>query len=119
MARVPRRSRHRRVGLLLAVFLDVLVDAVRETQVAVDVAVVRIIAMRADRELLLALPLHDPIAARRVVIAALHLLHERLRLALVATGALAQPIDAFLLAEEMPPNHHKHEPPVMPDVLPV
>src|SRR4051812_18878395 len=65
------------LGLLLVVLLDVLVDALGEGQVAVDVAGIWIIGIRDDREVLLALPLQDALPARRVVVSAGNLTHHR------------------------------------------
>ena len=46
------------------VLLDVLVDFVGELQLVVDVAGVRVVGVRADWEVLLLLPLENPLAAR-------------------------------------------------------
>src|SRR4051794_37651971 len=66
-----------RLGLLLVVLLDLLVHAIRELKVPIDVAAVGIVAIGADRELLLPLPLQDLLALRGVVAPLLHLVHER------------------------------------------
>src|SRR5687767_15169390 len=63
-------------GLLFVVLGDVLVDAVRERQVAVQIAGVRIVRVRDKLELLLTLPVQDALAAWRVVVAAGDLLDE-------------------------------------------
>jgi hypothetical protein len=44
-------------GLVFAVILDVLEDLVREVQLPVHVAGIRIVGIRTDREVLLVLPL--------------------------------------------------------------
>src|SRR5215207_4214707 len=54
-------------GLVFVIILDVLEDLVREVQLPVDVAGVRIVGVRADGELLLVLPLEDALALGRVI----------------------------------------------------
>src|SRR3954469_19214850 len=51
-------ARLQRVRLLLVVLLDMPVNLLREVEILVDVAAVRVVA-RADREILLLLKLHD------------------------------------------------------------
>jgi hypothetical protein len=77
-------------GLVFAVILDVLEDLVREVQLPVDVAGIRIVGVRTDREVLLVLPLEDALALGRVVVPLLDLLDESPSLALVGiTGPLS------------------------------
>ena len=76
-------------GLVLAVILDILKDFVREVQLPVYVAGIRIVRVRTDGELLLVLPLEDALTPGRVVVPLLDLLDESPSLALVGiTGSL-------------------------------
>jgi hypothetical protein len=76
-------------GLVFAVILYVLEDLVREVQLPVHVAGIRIVGVRTDREVLLVLPLEDALALGRVVVPLLDLLDESPSLALVRiTGSL-------------------------------
>jgi hypothetical protein len=76
-------------GLVFTIILDVFEDLVREVQLPVHVAGIRIIEVRTDGELLLALPLEDALAPGRVVIPLLDLLDQSPSLALVGiTGSL-------------------------------
>src|SRR5215203_5322726 len=59
------------------VLLDALVYFVRELQLTVDVASIRIIWVRTDLEVLRRLPLQDPIPPGRAVAFRLDLLHHR------------------------------------------
>src|ERR1051325_2591317 len=63
--------------LLLAVLLDIREDLLGQLELLVEVAGVRVVRVRADRELLLRLPLHDPLALRRVVVPLDDLLDQR------------------------------------------
>jgi hypothetical protein len=83
----PRRALRRELlllsfGLLLVVFLDVVVHAVGEFQVFVDVAAIGVLGIGQDREILLALPLQDSFASRRAVAAGFELLNQRASLLL-------------------------------------
>src|SRR5215211_8724892 len=62
--------------LFFLVLLDALVDLVREPQFVVDVACVRVVGVRADREVLLALVLEELLAPRRAVALFLYLLYQ-------------------------------------------
>src|SRR5215207_3222886 len=76
-------------GLVFTIILDVLEDLVWEVQLPVYVAGIRIVGVRADREVLLVLPLEDALALGRVVAPLLNLLDESPSLALVGiTGFL-------------------------------
>jgi hypothetical protein len=77
-------------GLVFTIFLDVLEDLVREVQLPVDVAGIRVVGVRTDGELLLVLPLEDALALGWVVVPLLDLLDESPSLALVGiTGPLS------------------------------
>src|SRR6185437_15471717 len=60
-----------RFSLLFAILLDVFIHRLRKLEVAIHVPAIGILGPRKNRELLLRLPLHNPLAARRVVVATL------------------------------------------------
>jgi hypothetical protein len=76
-------------GFVFTIILDVLEDLVREVQLPVHIAGIRIVGVRTDREVLLVLPLEDALTPGRVVVPLLDLLHESTGIALVGiTGSL-------------------------------
>jgi hypothetical protein len=76
-------------GFVFTIILDVLEDLVREVQLPVHVAGIRIVGVRTDREVLLVLPLEDALTPGRVVVPLLDLLDQSPGLALVGiTGSL-------------------------------
>src|SRR5207237_1222404 len=62
--------------LLLVVLRDVVVDAIRERELSVQVTGVWIVGILDDLEVLLGLPLQDALAPRRVVVSARHLVDQ-------------------------------------------
>src|SRR5829696_9072025 len=104
-------------SVLLPVLLNVLKDFVRQIQLLVDVARVRIVGVRADRKVLLLLPLKDALALGRIVAPLLDLLHERSGLVLVSVAVLRQPLHQLILLKKVVSNHGECEPTVVADVL--
>src|SRR5439155_14905073 len=86
---------------LLVVLGNVFVDLVRELQVLVDVAGIRVVRVGTDGELLLLLPLQDALPLGRAVIAPLDLQAEGLRLLLAEFPILLKVTDQLLLGEEV------------------
>ena len=76
--RSVRRVLNLRLGGLsfFLVLLDILVELVREGELIVDVAGVRVVGSRADLEILLLLPLQDLVAPGWVLALLLDLMHQ-------------------------------------------
>src|SRR5215208_918236 len=104
-------------GLVFAVILDVLEDLVREVQLPVYVAGIRVVGVRTDREVLLFLPLEDALALGRVVASLLNLLHESSSLIFVGVRVLGEPLDQLLFVEEVVSHHGEGKPPIVADVF--
>src|SRR3954453_7711856 len=105
------------LGFLLLILLDVLIHLVWKLQIAINVPAVRIIHVRQDREFLLRLPGKDAIAARRIVIAALHLPKERVCLLLAKVWVPGKPFDQLVGRNEVVGHHREHQASVMTNVL--
>jgi hypothetical protein len=99
------------------VLLDVLVDFVGELQLVVDVAGVRVVGVRADWEVLLLLPLENPLAARWIITPLLDLLSQRAGLVIIGVAVLSEPLYQFVLLREVVGHHGEGMPPVVADVL--
>jgi hypothetical protein len=106
------------VGFLLVVVRNILVDAVRELQILVYVARIRIIGVRTDGKVLLLLPFQDTFAPRRVIVTPLHLMTQGPGFLLRKAGVLLQVSEQLLFIHEMARDHRKHQPPIVPNILP-
>jgi hypothetical protein len=85
--------------------LNCLVDFVGELQLRVRVASVRVVGVGADREVLLALVLQDPLAPWRAVALLLYLLYQRPYLAFVGVVILRQQLHKLVVGNEVPTDH--------------
>jgi hypothetical protein len=105
------------VGLLLVVVRNVLVHAVWELQILINMAGVRVVRVRADGGLLLLLPLQNTFAPWWIVVPPVHLMIQGTRLLRHEVGVLLQDGKYFPLVHEVPGDHGKHQPPVMANIL--
>src|SRR5260370_39170620 len=94
LSALPLEIARRLFGMLLPEVFDVIVDAFWEAQLAIDVAGLRVVRVRTDREVLPRLPVENALALRRIVVVRLHLTH--------------QAAHVFLGVFRLPREHGKH-----------
>lgn len=105
------------MDLLFLVLLDVLVDGLREFEIAIDVAAIGVVGVREDGEFLLRLSGEDAIAPGRVVVAAFYLAQQGGSFFGIGAGVFREPLEHCFSGQEVVRNHGEDEPAVVADVL--